>query len=102
MEHGLAGVAHYSHLFLNIWLGCIAELVGKWLTSIGVDPKLLEDESEVIKKEFVPEPEVGDKKPKKSKVDSQEKIPVTQEDTCSISGAIEALQLDKDLSSVLG
>ncbi len=82
-------------------LGCIAELVGKWLTSIGIDPKLLVDESEVINKEFVPEPEVGDKKLKKGKSNSQETISTREMETSSDS-VQKPLHDDKDICTVLG
>lgn len=83
------------------FLGCIAELVGKWLTSIGIDPELLADESEVIKKEFVPEPEVGDKKLKKGKSNSEERNSA-QEMEISSDAEPKALHEDKDICSVLG
>lgn len=82
-------------------LGCIAELVGKWLTSIGIDPKLLVDENEVIKKEFVPEPEIGDKKLKKGKSNFEERLS-TQEMETSSDSVPKALHEDKDICSVLG
>jgi len=82
-------------------LGCIAELVGKWLTSIGIDPALLVDETEVIRKEYVPSPETGDKKVKKGrKGSSQEKSPPPNDQP--EEQAVEALHADKEISCVLG
>lgn len=77
--------------------GCIAELVGKWLTSIGVDPQLLIDQSEVITKEFVPEPEVGDKKIKKKSV--LEETPSIQTDDNNSTENVS--HEDKDIATVL-
>ncbi|ODN02339.1 Rab3 GTPase-activating protein non-catalytic subunit [Orchesella cincta] len=79
--------------------GCIAELVGKWLTSIGIDPVLLVDESEIISEEYVPSPEIGDKKVKKARKGSEEKYLV--QDDMPNEPSVEGLHADKEIASVL-